>query len=129
MRFARLIPLLALAPLAAFARPAAAQYTVTKVVAVVNPKSFTGDCPAQLKFTGTIFVSRHPVTVSYQWERSDGGKGPRQTVTINAAGEGVSDTWTLGSKGAHLTVSQKLHVLAPTGITSAPATAKVNCNR
>jgi hypothetical protein len=129
MRLTRVIPLLALASFPGFVRPVAAQFTVTKVVAVVNPKSFTGDCPTQLKFTGTIFVSRHPVTVYYQWERSDGGKGPRQSVTINAAGEGVTDTWTLGAKGAHLTVSQKLHVLAPTGITSAPVTAKVSCNR
>jgi hypothetical protein len=102
-------------------------HTVTKVVTVVNPKTFTGQCPAELRFTGTIFVSRHPVTVEYEWLRSDGAKGPRQRVTINSAGQGVSDTWQLGAHGQHLRVWEKLHVLAPTGITSAPATATVNC--
>ena len=126
----RVLPLMVLVPLAVLVGPRGTQGpTVTKVVTVVNPKVYSGPCPAHLKFTGTIFVSRHPVTVEYQWERSDGGKGPRQSVTINAAGEGVSETWNLGGKGEHLNVSEKLHVLAPTGITSAPAIAKVSCDR
>jgi hypothetical protein len=101
--------------------------TVTKVVAVVNPKSWNAPCPAALTFTGTIFVSRHPATVTYRWERSDGVRGQVQTLTINASGEGVTDTWTLGAGKEHKRVWEKLHVLTPTGISSNAASIQVNC--
>jgi hypothetical protein len=103
--------------------------TVTKVVAVVNPKSFSGDCPAELKFTGTIFVSRHPVSVTYEWERSDGARSGRKTIEIRSAGQGVSETWKLGARGETKTVWEKLHVLAPTGISSNEATVQVRCSK
>ena len=101
--------------------------TVTKVAAVVNPKSWNAPCPATLKFTGTIFVSHHPATVTYRWERSDGAQGQVQTLTINASGEGVTDTWTLGAGKEHKRVWEKLHVLTPTGVSSNAASIQVNC--
>ena len=106
---------------------ASSTHTVTKVVAVVNPKSWDGPCPATVKFTGTIFVSHHPATVTYRWERSDGAKGPTQTLTINASGEGVTDTWTLGAGKQHKKVWERLHVLTPTGISSNTASVDVHC--
>jgi len=120
---AALLSLLAVAP----APAPAATHTVTKVVAVVNPKSWNAPCPATLKFTGTIFVSHHPATVTYRWERSDGATGQVQTLTINAAGQGVSETWQLGAGKQHLKVWEKLHVLTPTGISSNQAAVQVNC--
>lgn len=60
----------------------AQEHTVTKVVVVANPKAYHGPCPAKIQFVGTIFVSKHPVTVECQRERSDGAKGERQLVVI-----------------------------------------------
>src|SRR5438105_1477597 len=119
----------ALLALVAVARHGAAQqeHTVTRVGIVANPRIFNGACPAQIRFTATIMVSRHPVAVSYQWERSDGASGRREQVQIRSAGQGVSTTWRLGAAGQHLTVWEKLHVLAPTGITSDSAPVRINC--
>jgi hypothetical protein len=104
-----------------------AQHTVTKVVAIAKPAHYTGPCPADIQFIATVFVSRHPVTIEYQWERSDHARGPRQRLEIRSAGQGIYDTWRLGARGQHLRVWQKLHVLAPTGISSAPAVAQLTC--
>ncbi len=100
---------------------------VTKVVTVAKPESYNGPCPTKLAFTGTIFVSRYPATVEYQWERSDGARGERQRVEIRSAGQGVTETWWLNAPGKHLQVWEKLHLLAPTGMSSDPATVVVNC--
>ena len=54
----------------------AQQYTVTKVVVIAKPSTYTGPCPATIEFLGTIFVGR-PAIVEYRWERSDGVMGPR----------------------------------------------------
>lgn len=110
---------------AAFAQ----QRTVTRVAIVAKPKSFTGSCPATLEFVATIFVSHHPVRVEYQWERSDGGRGRREVIEIRAAGQGVTDTWTLGRHGERRVVWERLHVLAPTGISSPQARVRLDCRR
>jgi len=118
-----------LAVLAVFAFSAvmsASQRTVTKVAIVAHPKSFSGRCPATLQFTATIFVS-HPSKVTYVWERSDGAKGPRQVIDIRSAGQGVTDSWTLGAGRQHIVVWERLHVLAPTGISSPQARVSVTC--
>ncbi len=101
--------------------------TVSRVGIVVKPQVYRGPCPATLTFEATIFVTRHPATVVYQWERSDGAKGARQRVTIDSAGRGVVDTWTLGGGLQHLRVWEQLHVVAPTNIRSPRAVARVNC--
>jgi len=108
---------------------AAQEHTVTKVgIAPIQP--YNGSCPTEVRFRATVFVSRHPVTIEYQWERSDGAKGQRQKIEIRSAGQEVDDTWTLGSNRERgtKTVWEKLHVLAPTGISSAPITAKITCH-
>jgi hypothetical protein len=111
--------------LAAFAQ----MRTVTGVGIVAKPRSYHGDCPATIEWIATIHVSHHPVRVTYQWERSDGAHGPRQEVEIDSAGRGVSDTWQLGGPGMHKVVWQRLHVLAPTGITSREERVKIECRR
>lgn len=111
-----------------FTKPVAAQQrTMTRVVAIAKPKAYNGPAPARIEFIGTIFVSKHPVVVQYQWERSDGAKGERKRIEIRSTGQGVSDTWTLGQKGKRMRVWEKLNVLAPTGISSAPAVVTINC--
>ena len=107
----------------------AAEHTVTRVGIVAKPKSYHGDCPTTIEWIATIHVSHHPARVTYQWERSDGAHGPRQEVEINAAGMGVSDTWELGGPGMHKVVWERLHVLAPTGISSPTAPVKIDCHK
>lgn len=106
----------------------AQEHTVTKVVAVAKPKEFDGQCPVTIEFTGTIFVSRHPARVTYRWERSDGAEGPRETVDIRSAGQGVTTTWQFSTPRRNFDGWERLHVLAPTGITSNDATFRVHCN-
>jgi hypothetical protein len=105
----------------------AQEHTVSKVGIVAKPKVYNGPCPADLRFIATIFVTRHPVFVEYRWERSDGARGERRRIEIRSAGQGVTDTWRLGGRHQRLTVWEKLRVLAPTGISSAPASVRVNC--
>ena len=106
---------------------AATPATVTKIEMVARPKAFSGTCPATIKFTGAIHVSAFPVTVEYQWERSDGATGPKRRVVIRGPGLGVNDTWTLGGAGDHVTVGEKLHVLSPNDVVSPMVSAKVVC--
>lgn len=112
--------------LIAFPTALFAQHTVTKVAIVANPHSYSGRCPATIQFTATIFVS-HPSKVTYVWERSDGAKGERRTIDIRSAGQGVTDTWTLGSGRQHMVVWERLRVLAPTGISSPIKRVSITC--
>lgn len=104
-----------------------AQRTVTRVGIVAKPRAWDGPCPASIEFIATIHVSRSPAWVEYQWERSDGAKGPRQRVEIRGEGRGVSDVWRLGGRRQRLAIWERLHVLAPTGIYSPAARVTVNC--
>jgi hypothetical protein len=101
--------------------------TVTRVVAVVNPKKYAGPCPAHLRFTGTIFVKNPPVAVEYQWERSDGATGEVQRAEIRSAGQGFDDTWDLGEGKMRTRVWERLHVLSPRNVKSNAAAATVIC--
>ena len=118
----RFFPLLVL-----LAATAVQAQTVSRVTVGVRPQNFSGRCPAELVFIGTIHVNRYPVIVEYEWERSDGARGPRQRVRIDSRGRGVRDTWTLGARGEQLHVWEQLHVLAPTNIRSPRAAVRVNC--
>ena len=119
----------AVATLAVSLAALAAEHTVTRVGIVAKPKHYSGDCPTTIEWIATIHVSHHPAKVTYQWERSDGAHGPRQEVEIDSAGRGVSDTWQLGRPGMHEVVWQRLHVLAPTGISSPEARVKIECRK
>lgn len=104
-----------------------AQHTVTRVGIVAKPAAYEGPCPATVQFIATIHVSHYPTFAEYQWERSDGAKGPRQRVEIRSAGRGVTDTWRLGAGRRRWAVWERLHVLAPTGIYSPAARVTLNC--
>ncbi|HUJ00730.1 MAG TPA: hypothetical protein VLY46_10870 [Usitatibacter sp.] len=119
------VPLVAVA-FAAFAQ----QRTVTRVGIVAKPHSYSGPCPATIEFIATIHVSHHPVRVEYEWERSDGARSRREVIDIHAAGEGVSTTWTIGGHpGERRVVWERLHVLAPTGISSPEAHVRIDCRQ
>lgn len=106
---------------------AAHAQTVTRVGVVAKPKNFSGRCPAEIQFIGTIHVSRHPVEVEYVWERSDGAKSERRRIVIRSAAQGVNEYWTLGTRGMRKVVWEQLHVLAPTNIRSKRVPVRVNC--
>jgi hypothetical protein len=106
-----------------------AQRTVTRVGIVAKPRVYEGPCPADIEFIATIHVSHYPTFAEYEWERSDGAKGPRQRVEIRSAGRGVTDRWHIGAGRRRYVIWERLHVLAPTGITSPAARVTVNCGR
>jgi hypothetical protein len=93
-----------------------------------DPQLFKGVCPATITFTSVINANRYPVMVEYQWERSDGAKGPQQSVTLNAAGTIVSSTWKLGAPGSTHDIFERVHVLTPNDARSGDAHAKLICD-
>lgn len=102
---------------------------VTHVSVGARPESYVGKCPAHLRFIATIVVSRSPVVVEYQWERSDGAQSAPQRIEVRGKGRGVTDSWELGAPHAPQQVWERLHVLAPNGVTSAPARVRVACHQ
>lgn len=102
---------------------------VTKVVATAKPKAYKGKAPAHIEFIGTIFVSKHPVTVEYEWERSDGAKGGHLKVEVRGPRAVVKDTWDVGASGEHLRIWEKLHVFSPNIGYSTVAVSDVRCKK
>jgi len=105
--------------------------SISGVEVVSNMSHYSGGCPAHIRFTGKIFVNAYPMTLNYQWERSDGVKGPvkivhvpsRSTRSITAV-----DTWQLGAPGKRMQVSAKLRVRSGnTDLTSNSAQVTVAC--
>ncbi len=104
---------------------------ITAVTAAAYPQSYTGPCPAKITFTGKIYVDRYPMTFNYQWQRSDGAKGPLRMMRVPNASTRVLtviEHWQLGAPGQQKQVWEQLRVRSGnTDITSAPATATINC--
>jgi hypothetical protein len=126
MRYAFLVVMILLAYL--FLPTAEAQqFTVTRVVVIAKPKTYSGPCPTTIGFLGTIFVSR-PARVEYRWERSDGTVGPRESVDIRSAGKGVTTTWKVGTPRRVFSGWERLRVLSPNGIVSNTAAIQIKCN-
>jgi hypothetical protein len=93
-----------------------------------EPKLHNGKCPVTIKFQSWVHVN-HAATVEYQWERSDGATGPKQSIAIGGNKQYVYDTWELGGAGDHTTVWERVHVLSPNDMTSGKAMARVNCSK
>jgi len=104
---------------------------ITAVTVAAYPQSYTGPCPAKITFTGKIYVDRYPMTFNYQWQRSDGAKGPLRMMRVPNASTRVLtviEHWQLGAPGQQKQVWEQLRVRSGnTDITSAPATATINC--
>lgn len=105
----------------------AAVSAVTLAPTIAN---YSGDCPAPLKFTGSITVTA-PTIVSYVFTRSDGAT---DTVTkhlkfLAAGTKKVSTSWTLGGPTLpSYSGWQGVKVLSPNVMESAHANFTVACD-
>ncbi|HUI31924.1 MAG TPA: hypothetical protein VLX91_17070 [Candidatus Acidoferrales bacterium] len=103
------------------------QGRITKVEVGVKPASYTGHCPKTFDFHCTITVNHSPVTVEYEWVRSDGAKGPRAQVEIRHGSVTVSDRWELGEGKEHLREWEMVHIFSPKDMNSHKAVITLNC--
>jgi len=97
---------------------------VTGVTANTDPTTYTGACPKIFTFHAAI-TANGPGTVTYRWERSDGGYSEPQSVTFSEANvKTVTSQWELSasSSGWH-----RIHVLTPNNISSDPVHYTLNC--
>lgn len=102
---------LALAIVCTFAHSAFAQ--VGQVTVRASLARYMGPCPAHLRFNGRIEITGAPVTLNYEWERSDGARSPRRVVTVRNSRQRyvtATDSWTVGAKGQPMQVWVKLRV-------------------
>jgi len=104
--------------------PAPIPFAVTSVIANTYPSTFTGACPKTFTFYATI-TANGPGTVTYRWERSDGGYSDVQSITFNEAGTKTTTLqWDLSgsASGWH-----RIHVLTPYDAASNPVYYTLNC--
>lgn len=94
-----------------------------------SPTSFSGKCPALIKFSGTISVSA-PGKIQYKFIRSDGANAPVQTLEFDKPGiRTVNTTWTLGGPGLPVYEGwEAIQVVYPQQVTSNKAGFKVECS-
>ena len=94
-----------------------------------NPTSFSGKCPAVIKFDGEISVSA-PCTVQYKFLRSDGAIDTNmKTLTFEGPGsKPVSTTWTLGGVSLPAYAGwEAIEVVSPLNVKSNKAVFKMKC--
>jgi hypothetical protein len=83
-----------------------------------------GKCPATITFNGTI-TSDRAGEVSYTFVRSDGARGPVQTLSFSGPGtQQVSTTWTLGEQYSGW---QAIQILKPVEVQSNQAAFTLSC--
>jgi hypothetical protein len=101
LTFGIAIPIFAAAPIKTTPAPATTKAPIITATLNADPASYSGACPAVIKFEGKINVAgitKTPITITYEFIRSDGGKDTRpKTLTFKEDGsQAVSTTWTLG---------------------------------
>jgi hypothetical protein len=98
-----------------------------------NPASYSGKCPATIKFDGEITVrgiTRGPLTVKYEFIRSDGAmdSSPRFLTFQKDGSLPVSSSWTLGGDKVPTYSGWKaVKVTAPAPVESNKANFSVKC--
>ncbi len=108
-----------------------AQPTITAKLKAV-PDSYSGKCPATIKFEGMISVknlTRPPLRLQYKFIRSDGAHAPVNTLLFEGDGaKPVHTTWTLG--GPELPAFsgwEAIKVVYPQDVESNHADFKIKC--
>jgi hypothetical protein len=119
--------LVAVLVLSCFAATLVAQ-GIAGVTVRATPQSYSGPCPARIRFIGVIQVDKSPMLLNCQWERSDGVKSPVKQIHVAKGTKTVtiSDSWQLSTHGRQQ-VSETLRVRSGNADVSSSATATVNC--
>jgi hypothetical protein len=103
-------------------------FAVTHAGASANPSNYSGACPVTITFTAEIKTSGAG-TVTYHWERNDGGKGSTETLTYDSAGtKTVTTTWTMGGAGFTYSGWEKVYIDTPNHQYFSPANFSITCN-
>jgi hypothetical protein len=93
-----------------------------------DPSDYKGRCPATIRFHGTIRVEGHG-RVSYSFPRSDGARGPVETIEADSASPSAVETyWMRGHTSA--TPNEDwltLQIVAPQPMTSERAAFRITC--
>ncbi|MEO3784679.1 PASTA domain-containing protein [Actinocorallia sp. B10E7] len=101
--------------------------------AYVSPPTAYARCDTGYAFTfsGSISVSRGPVTVTYRWIRSDGASGPVGTLRFTGTGPQTlpvgRSLWRMG--GRDYAGWQKVQILTPNAVLSEAANFRYDCRR
>jgi hypothetical protein len=97
---------------------------VTKVEVKAITPTFTGVCPHYFDLIANI-TANGPGTVTYCWERSDGGASPTQSLIFTGAGT-ASPTirWTREASGSYWV---RIRILTPNDMVSDQANFTLTC--
>jgi len=110
------------APIPAPAPPTV--FAIIGVTASVDPQFFTGACPKSY-ICSAIISANGPGTVTYRWERSDGGSSPLQTASFAAAGPlAVTTGWARNTTGNHWV---RVRTVSPNEVLSNQANFTLDC--
>lgn len=109
--------------------PAPEGFRVIEASMRAKPSNFTGDCPKRIEFSGRISVIGGSGTVSYRLIRSDGAKGPVETLTFDRPGsQSISSTWRLGGPGkTYNRYWRAIKILEPNSMESNKAYFTLKC--
>lgn len=91
----------------------------------LDPAAVPGGCPAQVHFTGHIEATG-PLTVQYQWLRSDGSQTEHNISFQQAGAKQVSTSWNVSKQYAGW---MQLVILSPNHMQTAKAPFRVNCGK
>ncbi len=106
------------------AMTAAAPMFVSIDNVLAQPDYFSGNCPVDISFSASITVDKAG-TVVYNWLRSDGATGSRESVTFNSAGtQEVSTIWSSSESGSYWV---EVHILDPVDGYSSAAYYTLSC--
>lgn len=109
----------------------ASGFRVADVELRADPFNYRGHCPVKIEFSGRVSVIGSG-TVSYRFQRSDGAKGPVQTLHFSESGsQRVTTTWQLGGANPNFQPfkgAETLVILAPDGGEPKTASFQIYCN-
>ena len=102
---------------------------ITQPVLAAEPSSYSGRCPVNIKFTGSIIVVGTGGRVKYQFVRSSREVTPVQELTFDSPGaKEVSDTWRVPGSGT-VYGWETLKILEPQPAESNKAEFRLQCSQ